>query len=121
MKVIEINNFSDWKFECSSFKFKKQDVRPMLNNIEHIKAVRGFNSTKYDDYCPLKKLDFLKVSTLKMVCLNLLKEKNFMVSILQKKSILKILVPLMPKNRREFWTQLATLEEAEDFFELTEA
>lgn len=39
----------------------------------------------------------------------------------KKESILKILVPLMPENRRKFWTELPTSEEAEDFYELSEA
>lgn len=64
VKVMDLKDFYDWKSECSFYKLNKQNIRPMLSDIVHIKAERELNyllyKTDYSEYCPFAKLDFLK-------------------------------------------------------------
>lgn len=79
----------------------------MLNNIVHIKAVRGHNylmySETYDEVCPVRQLDFLKQPVLKNGIIKpspKISKNGIPPS--KKESIIKILLPMMPKNRRQF-------------------
>lgn len=71
VKVMSIYDFSLWTSECSVHKFRKQEIRPFLNNIVHIKATRGnvylLHSTNCNTFYPLQKLGFLKKNVLKKV------------------------------------------------------
>ena len=42
-KVMRVEDFFDFKLECSVYKLNKKIVRPMLNDIVHIKAERGLD------------------------------------------------------------------------------
>lgn len=64
VKEMSINDFSYWTSEFLVHKLRNQEIRPLLNQIVHIKAIRRnaylLYSTNYDTYFSLQKLDFLK-------------------------------------------------------------
>lgn len=121
-KVMRVEDFFDYKSECSVYKLNKNVVRPMLNDIVHIKAEKGLDylmySTTYDDYSPLQQLDFLKQSTLKKGIeqpLQKISPRGIHPS--KKQSIIQVLLPLMPQIRRKFWLDFPTSETANDLYE----
>lgn len=124
-KTMDVDNFLNWKSECSTYKLNKQVTLPLLNSIVHIKAVRGHNcllySETYDEFCPLRKLDFLKHSVLNNgVIKPLPKISKNGINPSKKESIIKNLLPMMPKNRKQFWLGFPVSEDAVDLYEYSE-
>lgn len=122
VKVLDGKDFFDWKSECSIFKLNKQINRPMLNSIVHIRAERGLKyllySCTYDVYAPYRMLDFLKPSYLKKEFQKPQQKKELRgIHPEKKQSILKTLVPLMPKSRQQFWFDIPTSDTVNDLYE----
>jgi len=120
-KVMDLKDFYDWKSECSVYKLNKQNIRPMLSDIVHIKAERGLNyllyKTDYSEYCPFRKLDFLKNNIIK----NGISKPDQKTKVLgihpsKKESIIKTLVPLMPETRKQFWLDFPCAIDAPDLY-----
>lgn len=120
-KVMTLKDFYDWKSECSVYKLNKQNIRPMLSDIVHIKAERGLNyllyKTDYSEYCPFGKLDFFKNNIIK----NGISKPDQKTKVLgihpsKKESIIKTLVPLMPDTRKQFWLDFPCAMEAPDLY-----
>ncbi|XP_050547348.1 uncharacterized protein LOC126909029 isoform X1 [Daktulosphaira vitifoliae] len=125
VKVLDGKDFFDWKSECSIYKLKKNINRPMLNSLVHIRAERGLKyllySCTYDEYTPLRMLDFLKPSYLKNDFVRP-QQKNELRGIQpeKKQSIIQTLVPLMPKSRHQFWFDFPTSDLVNDLYEESE-
>ncbi|CAI6348934.1 unnamed protein product [Macrosiphum euphorbiae] len=107
---------------CSLYKLNKQINRPMLNSIVHIRAERGLKyllfKCTYDEYTPYQMLDFLKLSFIKKD-IEKPQQKNELRDIHpeKKQSIIKTLVPLMPKSRQQFWFDIPTSDTVNDLYE----
>lgn len=94
----------------------------MLNSIVHIRAERGLRyllySCTYDEYTPYKMLDFLKPSYLKTDFEKPQQKKELRgIQPEKKESIIKTLVPLMPKSRHQFWLNFPISNTVNDLYE----
>lgn len=110
VKVLEMNSadFRVWKDFSSDAKLKKAAVRPYLSDILKVKFVRGNYNMFYangheDDYI---EFDFIMKKYVQKINASPIRDQNRGIEPQRKEKIIKNLTPLMPLNRRIFWSAL---------------
>lgn len=98
----------------NAIREKNSEKKFYLSQIKHLQANQGEMfikySTNYNEEQELKKQDFLKNSVISSGFPPLINQSND-ESILKKKKddIVEKLLPLMPENRRKFWTDFKVI------------
>lgn len=110
------SDFSEWRDYASQQKLRNMNSRPLINEIKHVRAIRGNMFLKYStDYTTefnsdenLKTIDFLQIKIMKAKTVPRPLGQEFYREIPKSKKtdIINKLLPLMPKSRHEFWKNL---------------
>lgn len=110
VKNMKPSDFFDWQDHSSTYRINKINPRPYLKTMMQILFCRDSLSLHFRDNfsSPLQEVKFLKTSVEKTGSFKEPQAKQDYRGVSQEKktSIIKNLVGLMPKNRREFWLNL---------------
>lgn len=107
---LNFNNFFDWPDHTSQYKLKNiKPQRPYLNEMVHIQFSRGdFNMAFKTKFLGnFEQLNFLNAKVVKKGFPPVIPKKTSRgISAEKKNTILTKLLPVIPKNRTEFWQNL---------------
>lgn len=107
---LQPSDFSDWQNLCSVAKINKQNPRPYLNKMVQITSRRGKLTVSYkEDFSDAESVEvnILNVNTVKNGFPVFKKRVNGRgISQVKKTDIVQKLIPMMPKNRQQFWLDM---------------
>lgn len=112
--AMPFSSFREWKSGMSPYALKKLQNRPYLEKMVHVKFIRGsdeiyFRNSFDDEFDHVK---FLKAS-FELKC-DLPRTCERGIPAKKKEDIIKKLIPLMPKNRHQFWESLPVNDKVKD-------
>ncbi|KAG8305101.1 hypothetical protein J6590_077254, partial [Homalodisca vitripennis] len=109
IKELGESDLYKWKDCSSKQKLKCRENVPYLKDVVKVTADRGkttlLYSTKYEE-SPSKELNFIQSKYIKKFPMPEKINKVWGFNKTKKKDIIEKLCPLMPSNRRGFWTSL---------------